>query len=413
MTYQNEQQVLFKQIKNGDIEFRTNSNAIFPLFVLPISILLVMFALFLYSEGVDTSTFYIVGGLAVIAFIVSLFMPIQDQYTINLKDGTLAYTRIFFTSQYGYPPEKTEYFKILKNGVSFGESKFRNRGILIKTDESNLLLMVQYPSYDQGEIQLEVEKYFGLAVEADPHVDALSLPGVGESMAMPAEAAPDDTTDPALYVINSKMLEQIRSWGVSSLLLGALHFGVSRYLSPSWGVILVIVGLLSFSFKSSSMFIVYAVALLWVGVNNIIVSGIGAWSLFGLYQIFLAYRLYRKYRIFHENEQMLLEADGKDEQYQNSEKWFPKLSLIFGGGSFVLYLAFWISIIGLAVLQFSIAPYYGALDVIAEILSGLGMVGFSISLAILISKYEKKWKAWIGLICSVLLIVIHFLVIYL
>lgn len=415
MTYQKEQQVYFKHITNGDIVFQTNFNAMLHVIILPVSILMVMFTLVLFSEGSPGQTVAIVGGVSILVLFGSLFLPVQERYTINLADNSLAYTQVFFTSRYGFPKEKTEQFKLLKSGVSFGESKFRKKGILIKSNESNLLLVVQYPSYDLGEIQLQVEKYFGLAVEADPKpaVQAAEAGAVeGIDAELPLDVEKEDETDPALYVINYKMLEQIKSWGVTSLLLGALHFGFSGYLSPSWGVILAVVGLLSFSYKASSMFIVYVVSLMWVGLSNIIAAGIGGWSLFGLYQMFLAFRLYQKYKIFHTNEQTLMAAIGKDENYRRSEVWFPRLSILFGGGSFVLYLALIISVLVLATIGFDIDPYLAALDTTADILSGLGMVGLSISLATLISKYEKRWMAWIGLICSLLLIAFHFLLIF-
>jgi hypothetical protein len=66
------------------------------------------------------------------------------------------------------------------------------------------------------------------------------------------------------------MLKEIRSWGFWSLGLGAVHLVTSGFLSAPWGVLLIIVGLASFYFRTASMFIIYAVTLAWAALSNLL-----------------------------------------------------------------------------------------------------------------------------------------------
>jgi len=84
------------------------------------------------------------------------------------------------------------------------------------------------------------------------------------------------------------MSEEIQGWGIGFLFLGFLHF-VVPLLSPEWGVILIISGILLLVIRHRGMFIVLGVSLILVGILNIIGSievGESFWMIFGGFQIF-------------------------------------------------------------------------------------------------------------------------------
>jgi hypothetical protein len=48
------------------------------------------------------------------------------------------------------------------------------------------------------------------------------------------------------------------------------------------------------------------------------------------------------------------------------------------------------------------------LTFVLDVSIGLGVIGFAVSLAALLSKFKPAWKAWIGIVCSLLLMVMNF-----
>jgi hypothetical protein len=59
-------------------------------------------------------------------------------------------------------------------------------------------------------------------------------------------------------------------------------------------------------------------------------------------------------------------------------------------------------------VNINLDAYGRALDIAISVLSGLGVVGLSVSLASILAKYKRRWLAWIGLVLSVLLMGIDF-----
>ena len=214
-------------------------------------------------------------------------------------------------------------------------------------------------------------------------------------------------------VINghAAMLQEIRSWGLWSLGLGALHLVTSGFLSAPWGILLIIVGLGSFYFRSASMFVVYAVTLGWAAFSNLISFEIG-WVGFALYQFFLAFRVFQQYRLFRDIEG---EYNAQSDQVlpNPAYRFFPWLGSLFGCSSILAFVMIVLIVLVLAIAsegQASIPDYFVFLEGLAV---NFGILGASIGLASLLSKYHRKPLAIIGLISGVLTVLLEMALVYL
>jgi len=231
--------------------------------------------------------------------------------------------------------------------------------------------------------------------------------GLGESESSGVEIADtgDITKDHAL------MLKEIRSWSLWLLGLGVLHIILSGFLNASWGILLIIVGVASFYYRTSSIFIIYVATLTWAAVSNFksLESG---WIFFSLVQVFIAFRVFQQYRRFHEIEGKFfkLGTDNANNGLLTKERAahsFPWIGSILGCSS----------IIGLGILLVltlllasangwtSVAPnYYIFLE---GMLANIAVLGFAVSLASLLSKYRPNVPAIVGLIAGGLIMVFY------
>ena len=214
-------------------------------------------------------------------------------------------------------------------------------------------------------------------------------------------------------VINgyAAMLQEIRSWGLWSLGLGALHLVTSGFLSAPWGILLIIVGLGSFYFRSASMFVVYAVTLGWAAFSNLISFEIG-WVGFALYQFFLAFRVFQQYQLFRDIEG---EYHAQSDQVlpNPAYRFFPWLGSLFGCSSILAFVMIVLIVLVLAITsegQASIPDYFVFFEGLAV---NFGILGASIGLASLLSKYHRKPLAIVGLISGVLTVLLEMALVYL
>ncbi len=84
------------------------------------------------------------------------------------------------------------------------------------------------------------------------------------------------------------MQKDLRSMGIGMLIIGVLSLILSSILDPIWGIILIGLGILNLIIKNRMMYIVNGVALVAVGLLNIITivySSTPLWILFGVMQI--------------------------------------------------------------------------------------------------------------------------------
>ena len=114
-----------------------------------------------------------------------------------------------------------------------------------------------------------------------------------------------------LTIQHALMLKEIRSWSFWLLGLGVLHLISSGFLNASWGILLIIVGLTSFYFRTASIFIIYVVTLTWAALSNF--KGLeSGWPIFALLQLFIAFRVFQQYRRFRETEDQFVKLADDD-----------------------------------------------------------------------------------------------------
>jgi hypothetical protein len=199
-------------------------------------------------------------------------------------------------------------------------------------------------------------------------------------------------------VFHSTILKEIRSWAVTLLILGVVSIFASGFLSAPWGVLLIIVGLASFYFRSSAMMVVYAVTLVWAGINNM-ASGQAIWMGFAFLQWFFAFRVFQKFRSFRKAE------INSGEEKLNSSGLTPKRSAsIFpwaAGGLGIFSLLGLIGIFVAAIIQAFLMKNQ-AMPAFWSFIEGfvicLGVLGFAVGLASILCKHPWKAIAIVGFI---------------
>lgn len=206
-----------------------------------------------------------------------------------------------------------------------------------------------------------------------------------------------------------KMLREIKSWGIVLLVLGLIQVVSSEFLSSTWGLLLIAVGLTSFYFRSPAMFVVYGTTLSWAAVSNAL-SSAGTWGMFSILQVFFAFVTFRQYFQFRSqitNSQFALEST--QEEYikiDKAAKPFPWISLLLGS----------ISLIGLVTVFVAVILYVGITnseEVPAFLTFGEGIVvdfavlGFATGLASILTKYKYKALSIIGMVMAALVLIIE------
>ena len=101
--------------------------------------------------------------------------------------------------------------------------------------------------------------------------------------------------------------KEVRNMGIIFLVLGVLHFILSGFLDPTWGIILITVGIIAFFYRSRNMLLVLGIMLILVGILNMSsfvfypdeVSG--GWGFFAIIQIIWGIQEIIKFKKIKEN----------------------------------------------------------------------------------------------------------------
>ncbi len=126
-----------------------------------------------------------------------------------------------------------------------------------------------------------------------------------------------------------KMVKSIRGWGTWLLVLGVIQLIATSLFEPTFGILILIVGALSFIFIHPALFILYGTTLAWAAISNLLAAATGGqaqWGIFALVQLYLAYTTLREYRLHRRNEesyQEMLKAEGAVEKGRSPDPVFP------------------------------------------------------------------------------------------
>jgi hypothetical protein len=221
----------------------------------------------------------------------------------------------------------------------------------------------------------------------------------------------------ALVGARAVLFKENRSWGIWLLIMGVIHVLTSGFLSAPWGIMLVLVGLGSFLFKSASMFIIYAVTLSWAAISNL-VSLETNWIIFALLQLFFAYRTFRQFGRFSKLESTYndllaaVEGDGSA-TINRTATWFPWLGLLLGCLSIFGQILLFSIVIVLAVFSQGGETVPGYVDFLFDLLLNAGVLGFSVGLASVLANYRPRPVAIIGMVGGALTLIFHLALVFL
>ena len=207
--------------------------------------------------------------------------------------------------------------------------------------------------------------------------------------------------------VHQVMLKDIRSWAWWMLGFGALNFVMSGLSNVGWGLMLIVVGAGSFLFKDAAMYPVYAVALGWAGVSNLI-SGDTRWVVFALFQVFMVYRVLQNYFRFRNNQTNYRQWVRAHEISPTSTELAAQVFPWLGGGLGLLALigvvATAVSLFAITMLEMSSVP--GWFGFLVQLVVSVGVLGLAVSLAAVMSRHRHKGIAIFGLCCSGLVLLI-------
>jgi tetratricopeptide (TPR) repeat protein len=96
-----------------------------------------------------------------------------------------------------------------------------------------------------------------------------------------------------------QMYNSIRSWALTSLVLGGLSLFAGGTLDPVWGIVLIVSAILSWRIKIPAMFVLYSVLMAYAAVMNglsVFAGGSVSWLILALLQAYWAVSILRQFR---------------------------------------------------------------------------------------------------------------------
>lgn len=197
--------------------------------------------------------------------------------------------------------------------------------------------------------------------------------------------------------------KEIRSWSFTLIILGALHIFATGLLSAPWGVLLIVVGLASFYFRSAAMLVVYAVTIAWAGISNL-TSGEWIWIAFAVIQWYFSFRILRRFSGYRRAERALeapSDVNASGLTPQRSAKVFPWAGFLMGVFSFLAFIGAFGSAIVYVIISASETPP-GFLSLVEGLAVSTGVLGFALGLASVLCGYRFRVLAILGMVAGLL-----------
>ena len=198
----------------------------------------------------------------------------------------------------------------------------------------------------------------------------------------------------------AKMKKDIRSWGFWLVGIGLVSMLLSFLLDPSWGLMLMVVGLSSFYFCESAMFVLYGSILTWAAISNLMAGPL--WAVFAAFQGILAFKVFRQYGKWRKTEKMYryhhrMGRITSEPTPERGARLFPWLSV----AASVLSMGTLLGVIG----SMAVSPLAAdelavmtGLDWAALFAVNLGVLGLALGLASLLAGYRQKAPSIAGVI---------------
>lgn len=346
-----------------------------------------------------------------IYFIVST--PLSHKIIINNVDNNLVLVVEYLFGIGSRPRVKEQKYQPEEITISRKTpSIFSTSIILVMRNQEEIIMHFQKRISESEQVANRINKLINRSYDVRSE----------ENLANIVEA--ENFTDQSSLDINKfaydSMQKEIRSWRGALIFFGVIDLLSSWSLDPSWGITLLIVAIASRYIREAPIFIVIAGIMALLALNNI--SGFDSfWLIFGGYQLYLSVRIFRKFKYFHQAETEYIAALKKEGGTPNfpvgrAQRLFPGVGCLISTLAFVAFFAIVIFGIMVGVLaaesdpsvaDIPLADSDASLDLVINTVLGLlqsfGMIGFSMSVATIMAKFERKWMGIGGTIVGGLL----------
>ena len=195
--------------------------------------------------------------------------------------------------------------------------------------------------------------------------------------------------------------EKIRDLGFALIVWGVIHLIFSNFLDGTWGIVLIIVGIISLFYRSKMMVLVFGILLIIIGILNI--SSLTnsqensslLWVFFGIAQIYWGIIEIKSYRKLKENPKYVIEK----------KKNFVWYGLRIGFWAMIIV---WLGYVLFVPLGSNSELYWSSFIIIASLLFVVSAI-FTFVLSIVhLNTYKNKVFAIICLVFSSFLVLLMF-----
>lgn len=190
--------------------------------------------------------------------------------------------------------------------------------------------------------------------------------------------------------VRTSITQETHKWGLWLLAMGFAQLIANAVLDPVWGIVLILIGLASFYFRSSAMLPVYGITMAWAAINNVL-SGDLRWAALGLLQFYWAIATFREFRVLRRALSRLgiSSSTGAADSSDRAAGIFPwagcALSALAPIGLITLILVAVVSI-----LLTDQEPSEQAINVAYTVLVDSACLGLALGIAGILSNFQRR-----------------------
>jgi tetratricopeptide (TPR) repeat protein len=228
------------------------------------------------------------------------------------------------------------------------------------------------------------------------------------------DVPPQDARQAAVQKAIARMYERIRSWAITSLLWGGLSIFASGTLDPVWGIVMIVIAILSWKVKVPAMFIVYGAFMGWAAVMNglaVLSGGSVTWLLMAALQAYWTYSIVKEFKVYRQLPLQELFDAGVWPAHLPPPQPEPVITGRFAVGGAILAATSLILVptvfLADVALMMLVGPTWAS-QLLSWMLSGsidLAVLALGLCGAALMSKTERKVWAVGGVVISALVLI--------
>ncbi|TAK34853.1 MAG: hypothetical protein EPO21_08225 [Chloroflexota bacterium] len=194
-----------------------------------------------------------------------------------------------------------------------------------------------------------------------------------------------------------QMRKEIGSWGKWLMGVGIVSLVLNNFLDPTWGIVLILAGLLSFKIKEPCLLIVYGCTLVWAAILNIASASPSVAGVMGV-QLILAFTVFSRYprydRAFRKYAAAVV-AEGQSTPMSPYAAHFPLASMLLGLGTLMALCGLILAV------AFGIGPHIAQIGSVVDRLFALDFyfaaAAFTLGLAALLRDGGNRLQSAVGM----------------